>query len=276
MRFSFLSARSVGTVVVLALWLAAARDAAADDDAGAAATSADGGAFDDAGSDAAPAEEETPTPTSEPFQPAIVATPVVVATPVDTPTTTAAAAAPSKPGVGWRIGIRASWGFPFGTSKSGTSLSDVVPNSFTFGGDFGYSFSPHFYLGVYAMYGLGVGTSQIEFCSDPDISCSASVIRFGAVAEYHFALTPEFDPWVGGGIGYEVLNLIGTDQSGQGNDEAAAADGFEVIPRAGIDWKPGPSYGFGPFIEVPVGHYWDSSFTVHEWFVIGVRIHTLL
>jgi hypothetical protein len=229
----------------------------------------------DAGApDAPPAADAAPPPPepAAPFQPAVVATPVVA-----TPVTSATPGAPGarEPGTGFMFGIRVGGAYAFGQAKD-TSLYTVMPGAFLFGGDVGYFFSPHFYLGAYVLYGVGIGSSSVDTCSNPDFSCKSNLVRFGVVGEYHFLPTPTFDPWVGGGIGYEVVTLTAADQTGGGNDQTAGLLGFELVPRAGIDWKPGPSYGLGPYVEVPLGHYWFDTFTVHGWIMAGIRLHSVL
>ena len=121
-----------------------------------------------------------------------------------------------------------------------------------------------------------------SFCTS-GVSCSASDLRLGLNVNYHFAISPSFDPWVGLGVGYEWLML---SASGGGVSADATASGFEFANvQVGGDIPINSSFVVGPFFAVSIGQYSSISVSenrmsasqdlnptsIHEWFMFGVR-----
>jgi hypothetical protein len=138
---------------------------------------------------------------------------------------------------------------------------------------------PHLYIGGYFIYGFitDVGNAS-STCTDPANTCSANQFRFGATAQWHFRPERALDPWAGAGLGYEVLNLSATDSTGA-NVSSASLYGFELALQGGLDVKPKSFFGFGPFVEFALAHYFpklseDPSFAVHAWILVGLRLRT--
>jgi hypothetical protein len=176
--------------------------------------------------------------------------------------------------VGLHFGLRATYGIPFATAKA-SALSDLVGGAFSFGAELGWFFNPHLFVGGSFQYGLGLDSSSANApCPvSPDDSCSESLVRFGVTTRWHFRPKESIDPWVGAGLGYEILNLSENDSSGS-PIESHAIQGFDLSLQTGVDYKPKPFYGVGPFVEGSFGHYWYNPFTVHGWFALGVRLHS--
>jgi hypothetical protein len=233
----------------------------------------------------APAAEDASAPDSAPQLPLTDAGPDDAAPPVDedaapdaepeapdaAPPVPLAAPPPELKPVGFAFGLRAGYAIPYG-SANGSSLSGVIPGAVHIGAELGYFLDPHFYLGGYFTFGFSVGDSTVgTACGDPEASCTATPIRFGAGARWHFLPNEKLDPWAGLGLGYEIVNI--TDQN---SGQSASLNGFEAILQAGLDYKPKPFYGLGPFIESSLGHYSGGDSLFHGWFDMGLRVRMRL
>jgi hypothetical protein len=179
----------------------------------------------------------------------------------------------------WRgvwFGLRAGYAFPFGLAKS-VGLGDVVSGSIPFGMEVGYAFSERLHVSAYFLYGLATSASgnNATCPNDPDISCSAYQLKFGAVADWHFNPRKGWDPWLGGGLGYDIVNLTAAASDGS-LSQSGSLHGFELDLRAGADYKPAPSYGLGPFMDLSIGQYAYSTFNVHAWLMLGLRVRSRL
>jgi hypothetical protein len=178
---------------------------------------------------------------------------------------------------GFALGLHGGYAIPYGTAK-GTSLSAVIPGAVLLGVDVGYFLDPHVYVGVYALYGFGVGESLAgTVCGDPSSACSATPIRLGATARWHFLPNESLDPWAGLGLGYEIVNVTETTSTGD-QGQSGSLHGFEALLAAGVDYKPRPFYGIGPFVESSLGHFASSSSgtPLHGWLDFGLRLRTRL
>jgi hypothetical protein len=113
-------------------------------------------------------------------------------------------------------------------------------------------------------------------------------VAFGAQAHDHFLPESALDPWLGAGLGYEVLGLTqsGGDRINPNlpSEEGNSYSGFFLSLQAGADFKASSSFAMGPFVSAAIGHYnvsslslpnYDRSDTmdggIHEWFTLGVR-----
>jgi hypothetical protein len=175
------------------------------------------------------------------------------------------------------FGIRAEYAFPLGTATQ-TPLSDVVAGAFQLGGEIGYQLFPRFSVLLYFSYGFAnVAGGASTTCSDPTLQCSADVIRFGAAANYHFrsrSLSKRLvDPWVGLGVGYEVLNESSADDTGA-TQESVSLNGFELSSVLGAELRPAGNFGIGPYVQASVGHYFSdvSPPAFHGWLTLGLRL----
>lgn len=167
-----------------------------------------------------------------------------------------------------------------GDSKMSDSLSGMIPIWV----DLGYKLNPNIYLGAFFQYGIAQIKSSV--CPAP-ADCSASDIRFGANIHYHIMPKETFDPWIGAGIGYEILNLkttvsmttpVGTiSQTTDGSDKGMEFFNIQV----GGDYKVDPKCGVGPFVAFTLGQYSSATMNgqsgsidktaIHQWLMFGVR-----
>jgi len=184
--------------------------------------------------------------------------------------------------VGFSVGLRAGYAVPFGSAVD-TSLSEVSQGMVPVGIDVGWFFSPHFYAGAYFFYGFGVGANlNNDQCSAVDVSCTSKMIRLGVVAHYHFLPTHSWDPWVGGGLGYEALLNAGASTDGTSStDLSSGTYGIDLSIEGVLDFKPLKYLGIGPYVELATGPYvsdsqGDALFKLHGWVTFGARLRTNL
>jgi hypothetical protein len=167
--------------------------------------------------------------------------------------------------------------------------------------DVGARIQHHFYVGAYAAYGIGVVGSLIDRQCDQirtnsqgaDVSCSAHDWRFGAQFQYHIGQPLAIDPWIGAGVGYEILGWsVHAEQGSQELTLGAGAGGMEFFNlQAGVDFPVSDVVALGPFATFTLGQYdhTDTSCSgngctgfveqdqdiddksLHNWLLFGVR-----
>jgi outer membrane protein W len=181
---------------------------------------------------------------------------------------------------------------PTGTTAiSSNHLSDDYTGMVPISIDLGYRINPAIYVGVFAQYGFvsfNHGTNPA--CLD-GFDCSAHDIRFGLDLHYHFLADVGFDPWIGAGVGYEMLDFSASGSvRGQAIREDGNIRGFEFLNlQAGDDFHVTPHLVVGPFIAFSLGRFSSYSLDItsagvsqspsgdlrkrgiHEWLTIGVR-----
>jgi hypothetical protein len=100
-------------------------------------------------------------------------------------------------------------------------------------------------------------------------------MRFGFNLHYHLLPGDDYDPWVGIGVGYEILNLNLYPGSG-----SASLRGFEVPNvQFGVDIRATDNLSAGPFITFALAEYTSASGyavsgvdkKLHQWLIFGVR-----
>lgn len=203
---------------------------------------------------------------------------------------------------GLALGLRVGYAVPLGKAgaiadTSNDSLHDTIKGMVPLWFDVGYRINPALYAGVFFQYGfafINKDNPNGAVCNQ-GISCSAHDIAFGANLHYHILPDAQFDPWVGAGLGYEVLTAsesgsLATLGQSLSVDGSATLKGFQfLILEAGGDFKATPALGVGPFVNFALGKYTSYSTSVtsngqsqdqdgdlqdtglHEWLTIGVR-----
>jgi len=169
------------------------------------------------------------------------------------------------------LGFRTGYGKPFGDALGSTSQSSLIEGMIPVWVDLGYQLSSHFYVGGYFQFAIGMTPGD---CA----GCSANVMRFGFNVHYHLFPTNDYDPWVGIGTGYEVLNLSGLGTS------STSLGGFEFGNlQVGLDFPVTDNVTLGPFVAISIAEYMNGSglsgtglsFEMgkkpHEWLILGVR-----
>lgn len=159
---------------------------------------------------------------------------------------------------GLSLGLRAGYGGPFGRFGSlgkseGGEVGDSVANVIPLQLDAGYFFNSHLSLGAFFQYGVGLLS---EDCPDGG-SCSARQLRFGVNVAYHFQPTETLEPWVGLGVGYEVLDMnVSTGEGGLSARVGTAVRGLEFASlQGGLDYRVSRTFSVGPFVTLTAGQY---------------------
>lgn len=181
--------------------------------------------------------------------------------------------------IGARLGFGLFLGKATGDEPPLADFSNKVPIWI----DLGYRFSPNFLVALYGQYAFATLSCPTGFrCT------GASVMRFGVQAQYGFAPDATIAPWVGLGVGYEIVSATLTTG---GVENSFNLKGVEFLNlQAGADYMVSKAVGIGPFLSFSLGRYSSGSkdgpaLTVpneptdggipkkefHEWLVFGVR-----
>jgi outer membrane protein len=190
---------------------------------------------------------------------------------------------------GFSFGLRIGYGIPLGDAAEGSSLSDSISGSLPFILDAGYRGLGirNLYLGLFGTWGPAfLGDRSCP--STAGVSCSGSILRFGANARWHFMPLEKLDPYVGLGFGYEIVNFS-AEAAGRSVD--FSFKGFEFLElQAGLDYKVVPRLRVGPFANFALGQYSSGDFAIpnaaggttqfsgdidktalHQWLILGIR-----
>lgn len=208
----------------------------------------------------------------------------VIALVVATPSVVAAAESPWPDTV--EIGVRVGYAVPAGKAAQQLPMRDALKAKVPLILEGGYRFRDRFYLGGYVEYAYGAGTPRSRlFCpqADPaqprvtDTNCSMRDIRFGAMAAVHFAPHATVDPWLGFGMGYEVLTR---------QENNTSVRGWEFLNlHGGADFALASDLVIGPFVSASFARYSLSAWTTqyfedtatipdpatHVWISFGLR-----
>jgi outer membrane protein W len=181
------------------------------------------------------------------------------------------------------LGLRLGFGIPMGKT-TGDETAVKFSNKFPIWIDLGYRITPNILVGLYGQY----APATLK-CPQGFLCTGARVMRFGVQGQYGFAPDAKFAPWVGLGVGYEIVNTTFTQA---GEDSTVGLKGWEFMNlQAGADYMVSKSVGIGPFLSFSLGRYGTGSaegpaFPVtpgepteggiakkefHEWLVLGVR-----
>ena len=185
---------------------------------------------------------------------------------------------------GLSLGLRSGYGIPKGYAAQGQDLSqNRVKGMIPVWVDIGYRWSSNFYLGAFLQYGLGYSPNT---CGS-DLGCSVNDLRFGVNAHYHLLPAALFDPWVGLGFGYEILNQsISGNVVGTPVNASSHLSGLEFINlQVGGDFRLSSNLSLGPFVAFTVNQFSRASVSlgggsnpidltnkaIHDWMIVGVR-----
>jgi outer membrane protein W len=223
--------------------------------------------------DAAPADAAA-APAAEPAP----AAPAAEAAP-----TAGVAASSAEPGK-FFLGLRLGYGLPMGDAVKDGKMSDGVSGQIPIWLDVGYMVTKNIMVGLYGQYGI-VSMADNTCVSGAD--CSASDMRFGVQGQYHIMPTEKINPWVGLGVGYEILSWTVKAGGAEGNVKYKGMEFVNI--QGGADFKVTPGIGIGPFLSFSMGQYGSASMkttgtgadvdtseditdkAMHEWLTFGVR-----
>lgn len=186
---------------------------------------------------------------------------------------------------GVEVGARLGYGIPFGKVHSmgpgDNKMSDFASGQIPLQLDIGYRLDPQLFLGAYFQYGIAFPAA--DECDQDGVSCSASDLRLGIQAQYHFNPITVDGAWVGAGLGYEWANM--SAEVG-GAEVSTQVRGFEFLNlQGGYDFVVGDKLRVGPFALLTIGQYGTAKIegalgsssndieekAIHSWLVLGVK-----
>jgi outer membrane protein len=167
---------------------------------------------------------------------------------------------------GFEVAARVGYSQPFGgiDESAHQNLGEVVEWQTFLWMDLGYRVSPRVFVGGYVSGGsASLGQSLYERCeiSGDDYGaaweCDANVYRFGGQVHYRVFEEEPITPWVGAGLGWEVLTLVMAEDY---VEESVTLSGFEILNiQAGLDFSALEILGLGPYAEASLGRYTSST-----------------
>jgi hypothetical protein len=178
------------------------------------------------------------------------------------------------------LGARMGFGIPIGkvNGNATVDISHSVVGEVPLWLDIGYMVTPDVMLGAYGQFAPLVTRN-----CDTGASCRGSDVRVGVQAQFLVSPGEKVNPWVGFGLGYEILSL---GESMTGYEATASFKGIELAHlQAGLDLRATTAVGIGPFVGYSIGQFsrattsnalgWTSGDlanpVMHEWFEFGVR-----
>jgi opacity protein-like surface antigen len=202
---------------------------------------------------------------------------------------------------GLQFGARAGYSTGAGILYSGIDIRDASWGMTPVFVDIGLRPVKELYLGVYGSFAPMFLKTSGASCPEA-FTCSAQNLRAGVELDLHVAPHTRFDPYVGVGAGYEVLqtSVMGpsTVPSADGTNRKGAVEatvtdrGWELASLTlGFDYRIADFLGLGPFATATVGGYTARTGTMdvtvnqhtvtspapavshgtHELFMIGLR-----
>lgn len=182
------------------------------------------------------------------------------------------------------LGLRLNGSIPAGHIEEDLKLSSYSKAQGTLWLEAGYRIKPAFMLGGFLSVGAGSVGDLIKEqlgCGADGISCSTMDVRLGLQATYHFDLNSAL-PWLGAGIGYEVLSLGIETADADLTLDAAGAEW--LLLQGGLDFAV-KQMQFGPFLAVSFARFTNGSCSgdcvtnsfdienpeIHQWIMIGAR-----
>lgn len=201
----------------------------------------------------------------------------------------------------FELGLRTGYGIPFGkaTGAARVDLNEGIAGQVPLWLDLGARLDHRYYVGAYLAYGIGIlGEPQQDQCDQAqaqagvDVSCSAYDWRFGAQFQYHIGELQRPHPWVGAGIGYELVGLrVSASQGSQEATVTTGGGGWEFVNlQLGLDIPLTDVLALGPFATFTVAQYDNASLdcsgdcggissqdqdvedkAVHNWLLFGLR-----
>lgn len=192
-------------------------------------------------------------------------------------------------GTGVQVGVRLGYSLPMGESVKDSKMSDGLKSAIPIQLDVGYRVMPALVVGGFFSYApLQLKDGEQGCPSGAD--CSNYQMRFGVQGHYHLMPTEKLDPWLGAGIGYE---MVGSKASKGSVESSFTYGGLEFLSlQAGADYKVMPKLGIGPYLNFALAQYSSTSVKVtgtgvadfdksedvpsdkkamHQWLTIGVR-----
>jgi opacity protein-like surface antigen len=137
---------------------------------------------------------------------------------------------------GFQAGVRSGVSLPWGNAAPGDALSArngwQVPAIL----DAGFKINKPIFVGIYLGVGYGASGESprlAELCAQPGFDCGVAAYQLGVQAQYHFGASEVFNPWLGYGLGYELVEQsLSTDDY----SETQTSSGFTFLKASlGVD-----------------------------------------
>jgi hypothetical protein len=180
--------------------------------------------------------------------------------------------------------LRAGYAVPSGDVETGGhALSDLVAAKAPLGLEIGYRLSRRFWAVL--SFELAPAWPASAVCAGGS-SCSASDARAGVLLQVRILPGDRIDPWVGAGVGVEVLNVSGRDPATGMHTEWSWAGVELPVVEAGADVAVTERIGVGPWAGLTFARFTSQSVKVdggtgvnagvlhrasHRWLSAGVQ-----
>lgn len=158
---------------------------------------------------------------------------------------------PAPDGLGghFLFGLSAAYQKPVGKFGPHLRQSSQIGGGLSVAADAGFGVSRQVVIGAWGQwFRLPEGSECQE--------CSATGFAGGPFVRFHLVQGLRFDPWMSFAVGYRDLKLD------QGTQELAFKGVDWARLQIGGDWYPAANFGFGPFLEVVSGGYFDRPESV--------------
>ncbi|HOC18644.1 MAG TPA: hypothetical protein PKK95_10260 [Vicinamibacterales bacterium] len=187
------------------------------------------------------------------------------------------------------VGVRGSFGVPFGEARGGTDLKDVTTRAIPVQVDVDYRIDEHWSAGVYAIYGpvaVADATRRQLAASGLRSIGGHRQQRVGVQLTRTFRPAARVSPWVGMAAGYDWTRYAWAKLA-TGEETEIGVSGFETTLQGGASFKLTPRLAIGPFAAFDLGRYgqdivWvqragNSSTGIpdkglHQWVRFGVKM----
>jgi hypothetical protein len=163
--------------------------------------------------------------------------------------------APDESGV--LLGLRAGYGVPFGdVERDAAAVREVADEKLPLWLELGYRFNPRVQGAIF--FELAPARVASERCTDG--GCDASHVRFGVAVQLHLAPGARLDPWIGAGIGIEVLRAEIDDPGATPVRRELTWAGLELpVAEAGVDVRMSRRFSLGPYLSASFGQFTSRS-----------------
>jgi hypothetical protein len=166
-----------------------------------------------------------------------------------------AAAQPAGEETEFLVSTRAGYGVPFGeVARDGEAVDEIVPDKFPLGLELGYRLTPRVHGDIYVE--LAPARVADAACGAGG-SCRAYDLRFGLLFLLRLAPGRQLDPWIGIGVGVEVLQaeVQGADPAAPPGGSERRWTGIEVPLEAGVDVRISRRLALGPYVSASLAQF---------------------
>jgi hypothetical protein len=156
------------------------------------------------------------------------------------------------------VGLRAGVSLPYGDlQQDGPRLEDVVEATLPLGLELGYRL--HRRLWTELVLDVAPGRAASDLCAE-GVDCDAADFRLALAFLLRLAPGAFLDPWLGAGIGVEVLNVEGRNAAAGGVRYEWSWFGLELpFVEAGLDWAVTRRFTVGPWLSVTIARFTSDS-----------------